>query len=171
MTHYDVAPLPGYESGVGLLLASLADSTREWREELGEPSIEAITWQPAPGMHSIGAELLHIADVEVYWLECFAAGRPRDPEELKLLLSEETNQDEGIWPTPPAEPIQWYFDLHDRLRKRAWEAVREIEPKRVYERRSNSFTFGWILAHVVEHDSYHGGQAVLLHELWKKLHA
>jgi len=32
-------------------------------------------------------------------------------------------------------------------------------------------TYRWIVAHLVQHDSYHGGQAVLLHETWKKLSA
>lgn len=168
---YDVAPIAGFDLSIGILLASLQDSTREWREELGEPPIEAIQWQPAPNMHSIGALILHIADVELYWFSEFAAGNEIDPQDLKLMLSEEIQQDEVQWPVPPAEPIQWYFDLHDRMREKAWKAIQGIEPERVYERQSYSCTLRWIAAHVVEHDSYHGGQAVLLHEIWKKMRA
>lgn len=166
---YDVAPLPGFHPEIGLLLASLNDSTREWRENLEEPSIEAIVWQPAPGAYSIGGLLLHLIDCEDSWFNSFAAGNERDPAESDLLMSDATNQYGGHWPVPPAEPISWYFDLHDRMRARGYEAIRGIEPERVYQRRDYSCTLRWVVAHVLEHDSYTGGQAVAIKELWAKL--
>jgi uncharacterized damage-inducible protein DinB len=167
---YDVAPIEGFEPQAGLLLASLADSTREWREELGEPPVEAIVWQPWPGGYSIGGILLHLINVEAGWFERFLAGQERDPDELKLLLSEETDVDACKWPAPPPEPIEWYLALHDRVRERAWAAIKPLtEPERVYKGRQNEMTLRWVLAHVLEHDSYHGGQAVLLHEMWKQI--
>jgi len=168
MDHYDVRPLEGHHPETGLLLASLVDSTREWRENLESPSVEAVTWQPWPDSHSIGALILHIIDVESYWFETFAAKQERDPEETKLFLSEETQQYGGKWPAPPAEPLSWYFALHDRIRARAFDALRDIAPDTVFERKDFTCTLRWVVAHVVEHDSYHGGQAVLLHEMWKK---
>lgn len=166
---YDVAALPGYAPEIGLLLATLDDSTREWRENLEEPPIEAIVWQPYPNGYSIGGLLLHIIDVETGWIDKFAAGKPEDPAEIKLFMSRETKQDDGIWPIPPAEPIEWYLSHHDRIRARIKESLRDLEePSRMYQGRENEFTLRWILAHVVGHDSYHGGQAVVLHELWKR---
>ena len=169
MPHFDVEPLPGYREDIGLLLASLEDSTREWRGEMGEPPIEAITWQIKPGSYSIGGLLLHIAEVELYWFEEFAAGKTLDPEEMKRLMSDEIKQDEGKWPTPPAEPISWYYAMHDDIRRRILETLKGVDPDCKYDKRSDmSTTLRWVLAHVVEHDSYHGGQAVLLHEVWKQ---
>lgn len=165
---YDVAPLEGYHPEIGLLLASLADSTREWRENLGRPGRKAIVWQQYTDGPSIGAVILHLIDTEAYWLETYAAGRPSPPGETELLLARETKQDSGRWPVPPSEPIEWYFDLHDRIRARVWEAVRGIEPERRYGSGKFSCTFRWIVAHVLEHDSYHGGQAVLLHQAYRR---
>lgn len=169
MESYDVEPLAGFDPQIGILLASLEDSTREWMGELGDCPVEAIVWQPFPDSYSIGTILLHIIDVEDYWFRNFAAGLERDPAEVKEWLSEETDVDGGIWPTPPAKPLSWYLETLARVRKRAFEALKGIEPERIYERRGRmSLTLRWIVAHVVEHDSYHGGQAVLLNELWKK---
>jgi uncharacterized damage-inducible protein DinB len=170
MPHDDVAPLPGYHPEIGLLLASMQDSTREWRENLEEPSVEAIVWQPAPNAYSIGGLLLHLIDCEDSWFYDFLAGNEREPEEVALLLSRQTIQDEGIWPTPPAQPLSWYYELHDRVRSRAFEALKGIEPSRVYQRRRPEYTATarWVVAHVLEHDSYTGGQAVALYELFKK---
>lgn len=169
MKPYDVTPLRGYHPEIGILLASLEDSTREWRENLGDISVEAITWQPAPGSYSVGALILHLIDCEFGWFNGFAAGNPQNPKELKLLMSAEVDQENGIWPVPPSEPIEWYYGLHDQFRARAFDALRGIEPERTYERKSFGCTLRWVVAHVLEHDSYTGGQAVAMHELWKKL--
>lgn len=166
---YDVAPIAGFDPQVSLLLATLDDSTREWRKHLGEPSIEALTWQPWPGGYSVGALILHIIEVELFWLEGFLAELPEDTALTQLLMSEQIRQYDGHWPVPPAQPLSWYYDLHDRVRARAREAIRALDPGRVYSRGDNSCTLNWVLAHVVEHDSYHGGQAVVLHEMWKRM--
>lgn len=165
---YDVEPLKGFEPEIGLLLSTMDDSTREWRENLEESPVEAITWQPYPKAYSIGALLLHLIDCEAYWLEQVIAGLPERPKESKLFLSQQTNQYKGEWPTPPAKPIGWYFDLHDKIRARTRKAIKKFDdPEMLIKRRKNSFTLRWILAHVAEHDSYTGGQAVLMHEMWK----
>lgn len=170
MALFDVEPLPGYDPEIGILLAGLQDSTREWREELGKPSARAIVWQARPGGHSIGSVILHIIDVEAYWFETFAAGVRRDPAELKLLLSKEVKQYGGKWPLPHEKTVAWYYDLHDRIRARAFGALKGIEPTKRLERRNYGVTLRWVVAHVLEHDAYHGGQAVLLHDLWKANH-
>ncbi|HVL40223.1 MAG TPA: DinB family protein [Fimbriimonadaceae bacterium] len=165
----DVPPVEGFGLEVGALLACLDESTAEWRENLGEPPVEAIVWQPAAGFHSIGGVLLHLIDVEAYWFETFAAGRARPPGEAEALMSESTHQYGVQWPVPPSEPIAWYLDLHDRVRSRVRRGLRDIDPQQVLARKHYDATLRWVVAHVAGHDAYHGGQAVLLHELWKKM--
>lgn len=168
MPQFDVAPLEGFHPEVGLLLASLEDSRREWRENLGRVSPAAVPWQPHPQGPSIGAVLLHMADCEAFWFEQFLGGKAPDPKEDALLLVKETDQDRGVWPTPPAKPLSWYLALHRKVTSRAREALRGLDPAQVVQGRKNSFTVRWVVAHVLEHDSYHGGQLVLLHEMWKR---
>lgn len=166
--HYDLNLPEGYDPQIALLLGSLQDSTREWRDNLGSVSPEAVIWQPKPFAHSIGAEILHMADAEAFWFETFAAGKTRPRGEMKRLMVNEIKLYGGKWPVPPAEPIEWYFELMDGIRKRSIEALKGLPADKLYERKTFSCTLRWVVAHVVEHDSYHGGQAVLLHELWKK---
>jgi len=103
---YDIAPLTGMHPEIGLLAAALEDGTREWREELGRVSPDALVWQPFPGGHSIGALILHNIDVEAYWIEQFCAGKNRPEGEERLLLSEETHQYSVEWPKPPKKPLK-----------------------------------------------------------------
>jgi uncharacterized damage-inducible protein DinB len=167
---HDTPLLEGYDPEIALLLSALEDGTRNWRENLGSPSVEAIVWQPQPDSYSIGGLLLHLIDCEDGWFHAFAAGNPRDPAEVALFLSDETDQYVGSWPTPPAEPIEWYFELHDRIRARAFESLKGVEATKVYDRPARNYqcTLRWVVAHVLQHDSYTGGQAVAMHELWKR---
>jgi uncharacterized damage-inducible protein DinB len=167
---YDLAPLLGYPEEYGTLLATLQDGTREWREELGEPDPKLIIWQAVPKGHSIGGVLLHIAEVEAYWVEEVGLGRTIDPEELKLHMSAEIDQHEGSWPIPPNEPIAYYYDILDKVRARTLESVKAFGPvDEVKTTRWGTMTLRWILAHVVEHESYHAGQAVVLHEIGRRM--
>ena len=167
MPLYDLPTLPGMHPEYGLKASMLADATREWREYLVDVEPEALVYQPFPGGHSMGAVMLHMADVEAYWIENFLLGLDRDPAELKEFLSEETKQDEVDWPTPPLKPLSYYFDLQDRVRERTLRNLAKLpEPGFRKDRREYTATAGWVVNHVIGHESYHGGQVVLLHEIY-----
>ena len=166
---YDVAPVPDTNIQIGLLLAMLDDNTEDWREELGAIPDEAVIWQPVPNGHNIGAITLHIADVEAFWLHEIAAGHVRSEEEIQRLLSVETQQYDGVWPTPPQKPLTWYFEQHDEIRNRSRQYVSSLsdpEETRLRPGRDNRYTIRWLLHHVITHEAYHGGQAVLLAMQW-----
>lgn len=165
----DAEPLPGYQEPYGLLAAILQDGTREWRWELDqELSEEAVVWQPYPGTHSIGGILLHIIGAEIFWFERFALGLPLDEEERKLLMADEIDVDEWSWPEPHRKPISWYFEFHDRVRARTLEGIRNWpSPDTAKDLHGQPRTMRWVLGHVIQHEAYHGGQAVLLNRLWQ----
>lgn len=169
---YDVAPLEGCHPQMGLMAAMLEDGTREWREELGKISPEGIVWQPFPGGHSIGAVLLHIIEVEVFWIEAFCMGMPTTKAEAKELMSAQIKQYSVKWPVPPKRPISYYYGLQDGVRARTLRHIKALtEPQAMKSREKYDVTVRWVLSHVVEHESYHGGQIVLLKELFKRRNA
>ncbi len=175
MERVDLVPAEGLDVQIGLLLSVLDDVTNEWRGMLGDVPDEAVAWQPFPGGHSIGGVLLHIADVEAHWLHEVAAGQPRDPEELKTLLSEETQQGQVQWPTPPDKPLSWYYAQQDTVRARTSRFVASLNDPLHFgtrlhfdTRRETEFTLRWLLNHVISHEAYHGGQAVLLSLIHKR---
>jgi uncharacterized damage-inducible protein DinB len=170
----DIEPLAGYPADYAILLAMLQDGTRDWRDEIGEVTEDELVWQPHPGAHSIGGVILHMVDVEGWWIEEAVLGRERSVEETQELLSEETQQYKGLWPTPPRKPLSYYYELQDRVRERTIESVRAFGPVTdtvtgtPWEK---AYTLRWVLNHVVAHESYHAGQAVLLKSLYKALTA
>jgi uncharacterized damage-inducible protein DinB len=170
----DVPTIDGLNTEIGLLLAMLDDGTQEWREELGEIERETVVWQPVPSGHSIGVLILHIADVEAYWLHQIAAGERLSPELSATLMGDATDQYAGIWPSPHQQPLAWYLEQHDAIRARTREIVSRINaPEHLGRRHSKAqgseteFTLRWLLHHVLTHEAYHGGQAVLLAQQYK----
>lgn len=70
---------------------------------------------------------------------------------------------------PPKKPLSWYLEQHRAIRERTHEIVRNLttlEHVGVYGKRE--FTLRWLLHHIISHEAYHGGQAVLLASLYKK---
>lgn len=164
---YDLVAVEGFPTETGLWLATLQNSTAKWKANLGRVDKNAVVWQQRPQGPSIGALILHLIESELYWLESFAAGNRFRSSDAKLLLSKETRQYGGKWPVPYPNPIDWYFELQEGYRIRAWDSIRNLEPDTLIERSGSTFSLRWIMAHVLQHDSYHGGQAVLLHEQYK----
>lgn len=172
----DAAPLPGYMEPYGLLCSILQDATNDWRWELGEHKgadlgAGVTTWRARPDGPNIGAIVLHMISAELYWFEQCALGREISAEERKLLMCDEMDVNGGQWPDPPAEPLSWYFDLHDRFRARTLEAVKTWDPPETLKPGGGGqCSLRWIFGHLIQHETYHGGQIVMLNELWKHRH-
>ena len=102
-------------------------------------------------MHSIGAIVLHIISVEIFWFERFALDLPTGPEERKIFLLDETDVDAWQWPTPPRQPIAWYFELHDRIRGRTLESIEKwAAADSTREHDGSQRSLRWVLGHVIQ---------------------
>lgn len=166
---FDIVPNPRLDSAIGILFAAMLDGTREWQGELGEPPVEAIVWQPFPDGPSIGGLILHIISCERYWLDDFVNGAKSDPTEVARAFDSKVDQYVPYWPAPPAEPIGWYYEQLAAMRAESLKLL--LQHRNAYSahhHRDEEVTYRWIVAHLTQHDSYHGGQMVLLHEMWKK---
>jgi|CXWL01.1.fsa_nt_gi uncharacterized damage-inducible protein DinB len=172
MAHYDISEMANNIPLMGSFASMLEDSTREWQDELGEVPVEAIIWQPFPMGYSIGALLLHIIAVEKWWIHDCCGGIAFTDDDKKLLMWNETNVDDAIWPTPPSHPLDWYMGILKQTRAMTLTVLAGIkDDTRIYSRPTsgNQLTVRWMVAHTIEHDAYHGGQAVMLRTLWEKL--
>ena len=173
--------VPAEHPEIALLLGMLDESTTHWRNEMLyrmsdqfpegwgriEPTVDEMVWQPFPGAHSIGALLLHMAGVEIFWLYEVASGRGIAEEKEPLLLAWPADQeavDDVEWPPPPRQPLSWYLAQLDAVRARTKELLQKVSPNDMHTRVSDGrrLSMRWLLGYVALHDSYHGGQAVLL---------
>jgi uncharacterized damage-inducible protein DinB len=157
---------PGLDPSIATLLETLRDSTREWREQLGKVPVRAMTWEVGRQEVSIGGILIHMIASELWWIKAFGLEQPLDQEEKDWIELRQLVEDQ--YPVPFDQPLKWYFEQQDRMRERCIEAIRSHgKPEIVRAYKGTSYTFPWMLAHIVGHDSYHGGQMVMLHELFR----
>ena len=169
MRKFDVSPVSDLDPELGILVSTWQDGTREWRDGLGLPETEALVWQPYENGPSIGGILLHMISCDNYWLLECAQGQPVDPSHPAVAYDRTMDQYVPHWPVPPAQTIEWYFDQFDRNREKMIASiVAHNQPNSEHPRKDYLVSYRWILAHILEHDSYHGGQTVLLHEMYKK---
>ena len=144
-------------------LVQLDQASHEWLSELGDDVNETeLIWQAFPDGHSIGAVLTHIAEVEAYWLHHIACGEPyRDVE--GDVLNGEIDQYGIKWPPPPPHPLSFYKALLATTRDKTKTLIGALEnPNHTALRGEREFTLSWLMTHVIVHEAYHGGQAVLL---------
>jgi uncharacterized damage-inducible protein DinB len=169
----DCPAVDGVENAeIALLLRQLDEGTWEWLTELGEVSETELTWQVFENGHSIATLLVHIAEVEAYWLHHVGAGQPYQDLEDEYLDGEAIDQGSISWPTaPPGRPLSHYTDLLKTTRARTKELLSSAGSPmtEVRERKDGKrFTLFWLLTHVMQHEAYHGGQAVLLQLMQRK---
>lgn len=159
----DIRPLSCMERQLGLIAKMIEEGTKRWRQELGDIDDDCVVWQPFPNGHSIGAVILHVSDVEQYWIQEVALSRARTRDDLRALYSLATDQNHCHWPAPPKRPLFWYLALHDHVRKTTLCAIEQFgQADRLARVGESAYSIRWILHHLMFHESYHGGQAVLL---------
>lgn len=159
----------GSKTELELLLGMLDATTEFWRQELRGLKAEELRFQARPGGHSIAMLILHIADAELWWIQAVALGNKLDKAEEKRLMTHEVKQDDGIWPVPPKRTKKWLLAQHDSIRERTKSMLQGLDPTAPIKRKGwrNEYTLRWILHHLVEHEAYHGGQMLLLRDLYQ----
>ncbi|MDI9636908.1 DinB family protein [Kamptonema cortianum] len=152
-----------YPAGIDQLLAVWQDGTREWRDNLGEIPEGFAQWSPYEKGPHAGAIALHMAATERWWVDKGICDMTIDENDPIIAYDLSIDLDNGIFPEPLDEPWEWYIEQLDSARKRTFELLRQIDgPEQVIGGETNKYSVEWIIGHLVQHDSYHGGQIVML---------
>jgi hypothetical protein len=177
---------PGYQSReAASTMAQLDDQSMRLREDLEGVTPEELSWQPSPGMNTIGMLLAHNAIVEVFWSLIAIRGVPLVPgvpPDIAPVIGLGIDGD-GIpiaeGDPPPAglagKDFAFYLDLLERARAYAKDSAKQVtdadlDPVRERLRRNGAreqYTVRWVLYHLVEHFAGHYGQMLLLRHQWR----
>lgn len=167
---------PGFRSReAAWFVAQLDDQSARLAADIRGLTPEALGWQPAPGMNTIGMLLAHIAVVEVYWTQVGPLGLTEFETESVLVIGVD---DDGL-PVPAGgapppglggKDLGFFDDLLQRARRYSRSAIAilcdaDLERQIIRHRRdgsSHTTDMRWILYHMVEHLAGHYGQINLL---------
>jgi uncharacterized damage-inducible protein DinB len=164
---FELVPLPQIASPeLAVLAAALVEGTREWREEMNlvPTTPEAMQYRVRPNGHSAGSVLAHIAYVEARWMS--RLGCPFTSDEGERLGCHLTNVDEAFWADAGGD-YQAILDWQDEVRLRTLACLIGLDADQVTEFRDGQpdYTAAWVVNHLIGHEAYHAGQAVLLASL------
>jgi uncharacterized damage-inducible protein DinB len=136
-------------------------------------SKEQLFSEPLKGEFPIGAYLMHLAEVDLFWLSIMN-GKEIEPE-LKRRSYADKWFDAGDTYDPPTDAIEpeEYIDTLAKCRSKVVEYIDSISDsdleKPVYMRwthngedKSKEFTPKWILYHLIEHEAHTRGQMFML---------
>jgi uncharacterized damage-inducible protein DinB len=172
-------PLPGFRSdSVARFLWQMDEQRRRLLQDTRGLTAEALGWQAAPGMNTVGMLLAHIAYAENHLAQIGLEGKAASDTKAAIGLSEE---EEGMPLAPGAPPapalagrdLAWFDALLERSRAythRVAAALTDADLGRLVVRprpdgSERVFNVGWVLYHMLEHEAGHHAQINLLRHL------
>ncbi len=169
----------GYASlPVARYLWQLDEQSRRLKDDTRSLAPDALEWQPAPGMNTIGMLLAHVAVSEAHLAAVGLEGLPTSEIVAVIGISME---DEGM-PLPAdgapsaalaGRPIEFFHDLLDRARENTRAIARQLRDgdleRQVTRHRPDGtlrvFNVDWVLYHMLEHEAGHHGQILTLRHM------
>ena len=170
---------PGFRSGsVARFLWQMDEQRRTLIAGTRDLSPEDLSWQPAPGMNTIGMLLAHIAYAENHLTQVGLEGRPTSDTQAAIGLSVEEEgmplaEDAPPSPALAGRDLAWFDALLGRARDYTRRVAMTLEEadlaREVHRRRPDGtervFNVGWVFYHLIEHEAGHRGQIALLKRL------
>lgn len=152
---------------IALLAAALNDGTRELRDEFGEVTPEELAYTPVSGRYNAAAVILHHAAVEDKWIRCDLFGESREESDSRFPLFTKELFERGEWPDLGGLTLQEIYRRSDEVRRETLARLALIEDAAQPTVTSPEWreTARWVVNHLIGHESYHYGQAVLLVEM------
>lgn len=123
-------------------------------------SPEALNWSPGDEINSICVLVVHLCGSERFWIGEMAgqlpAGRDRDAE------FEARGMDEAALKRRLDEVLAHSRSVVERL------SLEDLAAPRTSPQNQRTYTVGWVLMHVLEHNGIHLGHLQLMRQWWEQ---
>ncbi len=157
---------------INLLLYMLDDIRKDTLKGVSGLTKEQLFQPPVEGEFPIGAYLMHLGEVDLFWLSVITG--EQQPEELKKRVYSDCWFDckkENY--NPPKSPLEAkeYIDAITQARERVRKYIMCLNDDNLEESITNKFPWAkeertyskkWILHHLIEHEAHTRGQMFML---------
>ncbi|MEW7280703.1 DUF664 domain-containing protein [Aquimarina sp. 2201CG1-2-11] len=153
-----------YTPQIQILLIMLQDIGKRMIRIVQELTIQEIDYLPNERLNSIGTLIMHIAATETYYQICTFECR-KFTEEEKLLWQTAIDMGEKAHKKYVGHSIEHYLEIYDRVREKTLNLFKTKNDDWLKEISlpHNNNHYRWL--HVLEHQSFHLGQIVLLKKI------
>ena len=160
----------GFTPGIGLYVSGMEEVREQVRDAVAELTGEKFNRAAFLGAHSIGALVLHIGEAEWWWMQCNVAGHELTDEDRKAPFWDVLDEPEAF--RRRGYTADFCLKQLDNIRDqtRALLATfndNDLERIISYKRRGqiHEQSLRWILHHLIDHESQHKGQILMLKRL------
>lgn len=157
-----IGPIEGYTPQIGTLISMLNNLSERVEYTIGGMTQAELDYQMDEKSNSIGALVMHLAATELYYQEAtFGQSNLSEKEMEELRIAMELG-DEGRQ-NIKGHDAEYYLDIYKKTRKRTMELLKEKDDfwlAEIPDVAGVSNHFSWF--HVMEHQSSHLGQILLL---------
>jgi len=167
MSRKVLTPHPGLATGIGYYLSGMEEVRDQVRQAIKSIDVEHLGKPAFLGAHSIGALALHIGEAEWWWMQCNVAGHKLSEEDAKAPYWDVLDEPEAFWKN--GYTAEFCLQQLDNIRNQTRDVLfgygekdleRMVSVEREGEVREQSLR--WILHHLIDHESQHKGQILML---------
>ncbi|MBX7172845.1 MAG: DinB family protein [Pyrinomonadaceae bacterium] len=164
-------PVPNFSPEIGLFLASLYKIREAWKVAVKDLSKTELAAKILPDVQPIGTIIIHIAEVEYFWIQQIVEGKELTAEIVNLLHHD-------LWFRDFAAEdldIDYCLEVVEKIHQMTLETLAKFtdaDLKRTFVRmlqdRETHYSLRWIFVHLLEHDAEHKGQILMIKRLLRK---
>ena len=157
-----VGPIDDYSPQVGTLVSMLNDMKNRVERTVGSLSVEELDYLMDDKSNRIGSLIMHLAATEKFYQVYTFEGREFNEEEEKewgiaMSLGDEARE------KYQGHDVQYYLDAYTKVREKTMELMKEKDDAWLAElNAAGNMNYHWAWYHVMEHQSSHLGQILLL---------
>ncbi len=157
-----IGPMDDYSSQVGTLVSMLNDMKNRVERTVKDLSVEELDYLMDDKSNRIGSLIMHLAATEAFYQVYTFEGREFNKEEEEqwgtaLSLGEAARE------KYQGHDVQYYLDAYTQVRNRTMELMKEKDDAWLAKlNASGNMNNHWGWYHVMEHQSSHLGQILLL---------
>lgn len=165
-----LTPHPGLSTGIGYYLSGMEEVRSQVVAAVKNISDNQIGKPAFLGAHSIGSLVLHIGEAEWFWMHLVFRGHQLTEEDKAMPCWDILDDIERI----PRKGYTTEFCLLEakRIRNQTRDLLfscsdKDLDRLVTYERndKTTEYNLRWILHHVMDHESQHKGQILMLKRL------
>ena len=157
-----VGPIEDYSPQVGTLVSMLNDMKNRVERTVKDLSVKELDFLLDDKANRIGALIMHLAAKEKFYKVYTFEGREFNEEEeeewgMAMNLCEEARD------KYQGHDVQYYLDAYTKVRNKTMELMKQKDDAWLAEiNAAGNMNFHWAWYHVMEHQSSHLGQILLL---------
>lgn len=164
-------PVPNFSPEIGVFLASLYKIRNAWTAAVKDLSKTELAAKILPDVQPIGTIIIHIAEVEYFWIQQIVEGKELTAKIQNLLHHDLWFKDFAAHDLG----IEYCLEVVEKIHQMTLEILAKFTDSdleksfvRVREDRETHYSLRWILVHLLEHDAEHKGQMLMIKRLLKR---